>query len=97
VSALRISPRPGAAILLAALIGFVHFLPAQALATELPVPPRRVTPAADIHNYGKTNPKCSSWSDGCRICQRGDAGVAACSNVGIACQAGEVKCTTRRD
>ena len=95
MSALRTSS-PGAAIVLAGLIGVVHCLPTQALATELPVPPRRAIPATGIHNYGKTDPKCSSWSDGCRICQRGDAGAANCSNIGIACQAGDVKCTARR-
>lgn len=88
--------RSVAVILLAGIIGGFQLCPALAFAAELPVPARRPPVAADVHNYGKADPKCSSWTDGCRICQRGDAGAAICSNIGIACQAGEVKCTAQR-
>jgi hypothetical protein len=43
----------------------------------------------DIHvsNYGRLNPSCQQWSDGCRTCTQ-----AGCSNIGLACQPQEVKC-----
>ena len=84
--------------LTSALAGF----PVLAHAADLPVQPRRAAPApaateTTMHNYGKTDPKCSSWTDGCRTCKRGDAGAANCSNIGIACQAGEIRCTARQN
>ena len=73
-------------------------IPAFAFAAELPLSPRRAIPATTMHDYGKSDPQCSSWSDGCRICRRGEGegAAAVCSNVGIACQAGAVTCTARQ-
>ena len=45
-------------------------------------------PDAHLFNYGRLNPSCQQWSDGCRVCTSG-----GCSNIGIACQPAEVKCT----
>jgi hypothetical protein len=47
---------------------------------------------AHIFNYGRENPSCQQWSDGCRVCTR-----EGCSNIGIACQPAEVKCITPVD
>ncbi|NEU13578.1 hypothetical protein G3T14_15775 [Methylobacterium sp. BTF04] len=37
---------------------------------------------------------CAEWSDGCRVCQRSDAGVA-CSLPGIACVPAAPRCARR--
>jgi hypothetical protein len=49
--------------------------------------------ADNIHAYGDKNPSCAVWTDGCRRCDRG-AGAPNCSNIGIACQPGPVRCET---
>lgn len=46
-----------------------------------------------MQRYGETDKACRQWTDGCRSCGRGTDGKAVCSNIGIACQPGEVKCT----
>jgi hypothetical protein len=50
------------------------------------VPPGELT----VHNYGERDPTCYAWSDGCRICTSG-----FCSNIGIACQPSDIRCTQR--
>jgi hypothetical protein len=50
--------------------------------------------ADNIHAYGDKNPSCQVWTDGCRRCDRGD-GAPNCSNIGIACQPGPVRCETQ--
>ena len=46
-----------------------------------------------LEDYGARNAVCMAWSDGCRTCQRGEAGVApACSLPGIACVRGPIVC-----
>ena len=47
--------------------------------------------AVNIHVYGDKNPSCQVWTDGCRRCDRG-SGAPNCSNIGIACQPGPVRC-----
>src|SRR5437763_16131406 len=65
---------------------------APAPASEMPAS----TPAEpSIFNFGTTDKTCSAWTDGCRTCQRQGEGAAQCSNVGIACQATEIRCTQR--
>jgi hypothetical protein len=39
--------------------------------------------------------RCLEWTDGCRICARPPGGEAACSNVGIACLPGKLRCVRR--
>lgn len=57
----------------------------------LPCPDAWADPAdpsdAHVFNYGKAHPQCVRWSDDCRTCT-----TAGCSNIGIACQPGEVHC-----
>jgi len=38
------------------------------------------------------NANCTAWTDGCRSCGKGPAGVF-CSNVGIACLPSQPRCT----
>jgi hypothetical protein len=69
-------------------------LAAPAGAADMPIK-TKVRPAApdNIHTYGDSNPSCRVWTDGCRRCERaGDA--PSCSNIGIACQPGPVRCDT---
>jgi len=62
-----------------------------AMAAELPVPPRE---DISIQAYGDKNRTCQVWTDGCRTCER-SAAEAACSNIGIACQPKAISCTRR--
>jgi len=39
------------------------------------------------------NASCTAWTDGCRTCGKGSDGGVACSNIGIACQPSEPRCT----
>jgi hypothetical protein len=48
-----------------------------------------------LHNYGDLDNSCQQWTDGCRNCSRGTDGAPVCSNIGVVCQPGEVKCTER--
>ncbi len=56
-------------------------------------PKIKVMPASsdNIHAYGDKNPSCAVWTDGCRRCDRA-SGTPNCSNIGIACQPGPVRC-----
>ena len=49
-----------------------------------------------IQGYGDQDASCLVWTDGCRNCDRTESG-SSCSNIGIACQPGPIKCTTRKE
>ncbi len=57
-----------------------------------------LAPASPAHRAAVAppdDPSCAEWSDGCRICQRGDDGIA-CSLPGIACvPAAAARCERR--
>ena len=58
--------------------------------------PASATPAdVPIQAYGKHDASCVTWTDGCRNCERSADG-STCSNIGIACQPGAIKCTARK-
>ena len=38
------------------------------------------------------NANCTAWTDGCRSCGKGPEGVF-CSNIGIACQPSQTRCS----
>jgi hypothetical protein len=76
-----------------------------ALAADLPLIPghsqtqHRDVPASKgdvetrLEEFAKgPNAACMAWTDGCRSCGRNSDGVS-CSNVGIACQQSEPRCT----
>jgi len=67
-------------------------LPFMAAAADLPIEGKPL-PSENIHSYGDSNPSCQVWTDGCRRCNRAD-GAPNCSNIGIACQPGAIKCVT---
>lgn len=61
---------------------------------DLPIAPpvqSKPAPSENIHAYGDGNPSCQVWTDGCRRCNRAE-GAPSCSNIGIACQPGTVRC-----
>jgi hypothetical protein len=76
------------------IAGVLFAAPAPAGAADLPIITKvRPAPATadNIHSYGDRNASCQAWTDGCRRCERaGD--TPSCSNIGIACQPGPVKC-----
>lgn len=53
-----------------------------------PTPVKTVMPDSD--------PTCSEWSDGCRVCKRLEEGPV-CSTPGIACTPGEQECLHRAE
>jgi hypothetical protein len=59
-------------------------------AADLPVQGKPPV-SENIHAYGDSNPTCQVWTDGCRRCDRA-GGAPNCSNIGIACQPGPVRC-----
>jgi len=67
---------------------------AQQLAADLPV----IAPATEtpFQGYGNRDATCVAWTDDCRTCQRAGADLT-CSNIGIACQPGKIRCTARQD
>ena len=63
-------------------------------AADLPIKTKANPASSDnIHTYGESNPSCAVWTDGCRRCDR-SSGAPSCSNIGIACQPGPVRCDT---
>jgi hypothetical protein len=65
------------------MVGFV-------LASDLPKPETRSTNPAEKSIFVAPDESCVVWTDGCRNCTKD-----GCSNIGIACQAGEVRCLSR--
>jgi hypothetical protein len=63
---------------------------------EAPPPPASTPAEAAIHSYGDRDKTCLAWSDKCRSCERGADDTIVCSNIGIACQPGEITCSSRR-
>jgi len=49
-----------------------------------------------LWQFGKQEKLCIEWTDGCRGCRRDDADAISCSNIGIACQPQEIRCTLRK-
>ena len=79
------------ALALAALAGSAN---AQRVAADLPVTaPKSEAP---IQSYGDRDATCVAWTDTCRTCQRAGSDLS-CSNIGIACQPGAIRCTARQD
>lgn len=45
-----------------------------------------------IQGYGKQNPACRTWTDGCVLCSSDGSGTSQCSTPGIACQPHGLTC-----
>jgi len=54
----------------------------------------RINGATPLEGFAKgENAACTAWTDGCRTCGKGADGGVFCSNVGIACQPSQPRCT----
>jgi hypothetical protein len=53
--------------------------------------------APTVQGFGDTDKTCLAWNDGCRTCVREADNTVVCSNIGIACQPAEIRCTARRE
>lgn len=51
--------------------------------------------SASLWRFGEHDKLCIEWTDGCRTCRRTGAGAADCSNIEIACQPTEARCTSK--
>jgi hypothetical protein len=70
---------------------------AHAAAIAQPGPPDPAKSSApSIQNFGETEKTCTAWTDDCRSCRREADNTVNCSNIGIACQPAEIKCTARQ-
>ncbi len=66
--------------------------------TPAPAPSPPAAPSeASIHGFGDRDKTCLAWTDTCRRCERGDNDTVVCSNIGVACQPGEITCTRRSE
>ena len=59
-------------------------------------PPIVEGPKVSIQAYGKQNPQCLSWTNGCVLCSTDPNGVSQCSTPGIACQPRGLHCKLLR-
>jgi hypothetical protein len=66
---------------------------AQQLAADLPIVAPR--PGRTLQDHANRDLKCIAWTDGCRICERSGKSVTCPGNIGIACQPGRIRCTSR--
>ena len=53
--------------------------------------------APTVQGFGAADKTCVAWTDQCRTCRREADDMVSCSNIGIACQPGEIMCTARRE
>ncbi len=59
--------------------------------SEVPAkPPAAPAPHSPL---AAPNATCQEWTDGCRICKRQTDSTIACSNISIACEPKDLKCT----
>jgi hypothetical protein len=53
--------------------------------------------APTVQGFGDADKTCAAWTDSCRTCLREADNTVVCSNIGIACQPAEIRCTVRRE
>ena len=63
-----------------------------AQADSFKAPPVHTGGPVSIQAYGKQNPACRSWTDGCVLCATDPDGKSQCSTPGIACQPHGLTC-----
>src|SRR5262245_50960711 len=96
---------PVRALTIAALVAAWALVFEDALAADLPVPPvhhppasvapASTSPGTTANDLEGADAACREWTDGCRVCARADDNKFACSNLGIACQPAQGRCTRR--
>ena len=59
-------------------------------------PPVHEGPKVSVQAYGKQNPQCLSWTNGCVLCTTDADGASHCSMPGIACQPRGLHCKQMR-
>ena len=52
---------------------------------------------ATVFSFGRDNPTCGEWTNGCQICTRPAAGEMQCSTPGIACTPGAPVCRVKKE
>ena len=63
---------------------------------EVPTSAPEATPAT-VFSFGRDNPTCGEWSNGCQVCTRPAAGEMQCSTPGIACTPGAPVCRVKKE
>ena len=61
-----------------------------------PASPPEGAPAT-VFSFGRDNPTCGEWTNGCQICTRPAAGEMQCSTPGIACTPGPSVCRVKKE
>jgi len=66
-------------------------------ASDAPAPAAPSPPPAGGKDSGLdgADAACLEWTDGCRVCARKEDKTFACSNISIACQPAQGRCTRR--
>jgi hypothetical protein len=64
---------------------------------QQPGPAPAPATAPTVQGFGDADKACLAWTDSCRTCLREADNTVVCSNIGIACQPAEVRCTARRE
>jgi hypothetical protein len=77
-----------AVFIMVALFGFG--VGASVQAAEILNFPKPRVPAVQSNGLSAS---CLEWTDGCHVCARLKDGSDACSNIGIACLPGKLRCT----
>jgi hypothetical protein len=70
---------------------------ATAAVAQQPAPASPPAPAPTVQGFGDADKTCVAWTDSCRTCLREADETVVCSNIGIACQPAEIRCTARRE
>jgi hypothetical protein len=78
-------------MILRALLLSLVFWPGLVLADAFQTPPLKTGSAVSVQGYGRQNPRCAEWTNGCVICV-GPGGHAQCSTPGIACTPAGLTC-----
>ena len=72
-------------------------LAAPGRADETSAPPTPEATPATVFSFGRDNPTCGEWSNGCQVCTRPAAGEMQCSTPGIACTPGAPVCRVKKE
>jgi hypothetical protein len=80
---------------LAACLCFVTPTRADDLPEVPSLPPEGAPPT--VFSFGRDNPTCGEWTNGCQICMRPAAGEMQCSTPGIACTPGPPVCRVKKE